>query len=141
MSYTPVAIMCVGPTASMPPKPAYAPQSPITRQRSPVILPSSASPSSTYCTWPRPCIESIASRPGLRPGHRPAQAAGRRDQHDVLGRHTGLAAERAADVRGDDADPLLVEAEGARERRPCDVRHLGGHVHGEVVVVRRARRA
>ena len=45
----------------MPPKPAYAPQSPTIRQRSPVNRPSSVSPSSTYSTWPRPCIESIAS--------------------------------------------------------------------------------
>ncbi len=53
--------MYVGPRASEPPNPAYAPQSPTTRTRSPTIRPSAVSPSSAYCTWPRPCIESIAS--------------------------------------------------------------------------------
>ncbi len=53
--------MYVGPTASAPPKPAYAPHSPSTRSRRPVMVPSSLRPSSAYCTWPRPCIDSIAS--------------------------------------------------------------------------------
>ena len=41
--------------------------------RSPVIRPSALRPSSTYCTWPRPCIESIASAARLHPLHRTAE--------------------------------------------------------------------
>ncbi len=44
----------VGPIASAPPKPAYAPASPTMRTRMPTIVPSRLQPSSTYCTCPRP---------------------------------------------------------------------------------------
>ena len=53
--------MYVDPVGNEPPNPAYAPHSPSIRSRSAVILPSEVRPSSAYCTWPRPCIESIAS--------------------------------------------------------------------------------
>ena len=55
MWYTPCAMVRVEPIASVPPNPPYAPASPITRQRMPVIVPSRLSPSSTYWTCERPC--------------------------------------------------------------------------------------
>ena len=50
MWYTPCAIVLVWPTTSTPPKPPYAPASPMNRHRMPTIVPSRFSPSSTYCT-------------------------------------------------------------------------------------------
>ena len=56
MWYTACAIVRVEPIASVPPNPPYAPASPITRHRMPVIVPSRLSPSSTYWTCDRPCV-------------------------------------------------------------------------------------
>src|SRR4051812_31920019 len=100
MRYTPCAIMRVGPIASAPPKPAYAPASPTMRHRMPVMVPSRVQPSSTYCTLAaavRHCDEVLGT--GLDPLHRPADPARRRDNHTVFGPEPGLAAERAADMR------------------------------------------
>ena len=47
------------PIASVPPNPPYAPASPITRHRIPVIVPSRLSPSSTYWTCAAPCVIPI----------------------------------------------------------------------------------
>ena len=70
---------------------------------------------------------------GLDPLHRPLQPQRGRDRDGVLGREPGLAAERAADVRRDDAHLLGVEVEHRRDAIGEAVRHLGGDVDGEVV--------
>ena len=71
-------------------------------------------------------------RPCLHPGHGPAQAAGRRQCHRVLRGDPGLAAEAAADVRGDDAHLLLGDVQQAAGERPEQVGHLRGDVHGQL---------
>ena len=91
------------PPASPPPKPAYAPASPTTRQRRPEMMPSAVSPSSAYCTCPRPCMESCAST-WSPPPHRPAEPPRRRVRQPCAGRGRRLPAERPADVRRDHPD-------------------------------------
>jgi hypothetical protein len=73
-------------------------------------------------------------RAGLDPAHRPPERARHADRHRVLGQHAGLAAEAAADVRGDHADALGVEAEDLRRLAAEAVRHLGGDPDGQLVV-------
>ena len=73
-------------------------------------------------------------RAGLDPADRPPQRAGHADRHGVLGQHPGLTAEAAADVRGDHAHALGVEAEDLRRLVAEAVRHLGGDPDRQLVV-------
>src|SRR5919197_235237 len=80
MRYVPWAISRVEPTGSAPPKPAYAPESPTMRHRRPLMTPSLLSPSSTYCTCPRPCIvirfsSRVSTQETGRPSDRAAASA------------------------------------------------------------------
>ncbi len=70
----------------------------------------------------------------LHPGHWSAQPPCQgRDRH-LLAAHHALQAEASADVGGDDANPLLGQAEGSCDAGAHLVRHLGGHVDDELVV-------
>ena len=110
--------MRVGPIASAPPKPAYAPASPTIWHRMPTIVPSRLHPSSHVLHLPaavRHRDQVLGA--GLDPLHRPLQPQRGRDRDAVLGREPGLAAERAADVRRDDAEPRGIEVEHRRDAR------------------------
>ena len=75
-------------------------------------------------------------RAGLGPLHRLAQLLGDQQGDDLLGSHGDLAAEAAADVRRDDAELVLGQAEGQREHRLEDVRHLGRGPHDQLLAGR-----
>ena len=64
-------------------------------------------------------------RPRLDPLHRLAELAGDRGEEDLLAVDLQLRAEPAADLRGDDADLLLVLAEQQRQEEPHEVGDLG----------------
>ena len=106
-----------GPNASMPPKPAYAPASPIDPAPHPddraVALAARARRTA-------PGRGRAASRPCSRSGSRPTSPAGRarsatRTAIDVLGAPV-LGAERAADVRRDHAQPAPARGRASRRR-------------------------
>jgi hypothetical protein len=70
-------------------------------------------------------------RAGLDPLDRvPRHLRARRHQR-LLGVDLELGAEAAPDLRGDDADLLLVLPEHEREEQPQEVRHLGRGPHGQ----------
>ena len=73
---------------------------------------------------------------GLGPLDRLAEPPGHQQGDDLLRRDLQLAAEAAADVRGDHAQLVLGDAGGHRQHDPQDVRHLGGGPHRVVVALR-----
>ena len=75
------------------------------------------------------------------PHDRTVERARRLGDDDVFGMHAGLAAEAAADLRGDDVQLLRPPAECTGQLTPQHVRHLGGRPHGDATVVGRRRRA
>ena len=101
---------------------------PTTRARSPVMTPVAAQARARSSRpAPRPCgIETrFSERVSTHVTGRP-ERAGHPDHDGVLGEQTGLAAEAAADVRGDHAHPVGVEPEDRRDLVAEAVRHLGG---------------
>ena len=101
------------------------------------------SPSSTYWIWPRLCGSASMSslRVGTHMTGRPARRAAS-GHHRVLGVHAGLAAEPAADLRGDDADVGRLHPERAGELSVQRVRHLRRrHRRESPVVADRGRAA
>ncbi len=102
----------------------------------PTIVPSRLQPSSTYCTWPRPCGIAIrfSERVSTHFTGRSNRSAAATDDA-VFGAEAGLATERATDMRRDHAHALGVEIERSRELVHETVRHLRRHVHREVVAV------
>src|SRR5437867_4669622 len=64
------------------------------------------------------------------PLRRPLQTPGRERRQNLLGKRATLGAKSAADVLGDDAHTLFLEAERARDRLPDaeDVLRRGPHL-------------
>ena len=75
-----------------------------------------------------------------RPHDGSLQPLGRRGDDHLLGVHAGLAAEPAADERGDDSDLVLVDAERAGQQVVQEVRHLRRAVDEQPTVVVDRRR-
>ncbi len=75
-------------------------------------------------------------RAGLGPLDRLAQLDRRGEDEDLLGRDLQLAAEPAADVRGDHPQLVLGHARGGRRQRLEDVRDLRRRPHGQLLTGR-----
>ena len=71
--------------------------------------------------------------PVLEPAHRPPELHREPAEAHLLRQQDALVAEPAADVRRDDADAPLVDAETLREPGAVDVRHLRRRMDGELV--------
>ena len=100
---------------------------------SPVTVPSRLAVMVMSWIWSRPwCAASMRLRAGLGPLDRLAELPRDQERHQLLGQHAELAAETAADVRGDHPQLVLRDAERQRRHHPQDVRHLGGRPHGEL---------
>ena len=98
--------------------------------------PSSSRASSIFVTWSRPCAsETKASDRRRGPFDRAADRLGGEGDEGLLGVVEDLRAEAAADVRGDDAQLVLGDAEheGAHQQ-PDDVRVLRGGPERVLVV-------
>ena len=108
-------------------------------------LPSLSSASSAWVTWSRPWQSVMERLAALgRPLDRPADARRRPADHRLVGVAEDLAAEAAADVRRDDAQLVLGNAEHeGRQDEAQHVRVLRGRpervVAGALVVLRRRR--
>ncbi len=90
---------------------------------------------------PLPLVTAVVGRherlrAGLGVLDGPAQLAGHPPGQPLLRRHLQLAAEAAADVRGDDPDLRLRDAGRGREREAHDVRDLGRRPHRQLLAGR-----
>ena len=74
----------------------------------------------------------VVLRALLDPLHRPVQAPGEREREELLRVYVQLRSESASDVRRDDAQLRLVEAERGGGEHTQEVRDLRGRVEGEV---------
>ena len=104
---------------------------------SPVTVPSLRAASVSRWIWSRPwCAGHDRLGAGLGELHRPAQAPGDQEGHQLLGGELQLAAEAAADVRRDHPDLGLGDPGHQGQQDPQDVRHLGGRPHGDLLTGR-----
>jgi hypothetical protein len=72
----------------------------------------------------------------LDPPHRMAAMHGQPAEADLLRQENALVAECSPDVRRDDADLALVEAQAFGESGAHDVRHLAGRVQRQLLEAR-----
>ena len=122
---------------SVAPSSGYAPASAVIRTRRPVIVPSRRAPSSTSCTWARPWVMTVMLSVRVST-YRTGRAEPERERTDrhLLRVGRDLRAEPAADLRRDDADLRLLEAEDPRDRLPRGEGRLHGQPHREPARVR-----